>query len=229
MSVSSSGARLHPVAVAPRAEGLVLVLHGGASRRGAARVSPVQPSVLRMIPIASEIARRGAGRLTVVRVLNSRRGWDAGHPPLQDVRWAVEQARRDHGAELPVCLVGHSLGGRAALLGCGEPGVRGVVALAPWLYPTDAPARVGADTRVVIIHGRADAIADPATSLRVAAELRRRTRVGYVGVERGTHAMLTRRACFDGLAAGCAAWMLLGVIEGPVVTRLAAGEDEIEV
>ena len=39
--------------------GVVLVLHGGASRRETVRVSPTQLSVLRMIPIAARVARVG--------------------------------------------------------------------------------------------------------------------------------------------------------------------------
>ena len=46
------------------------------------------------------------------------------------------------GPDLPVCLIGHSLGGRAALLAAGQPTVAGVVALAPWVYPTDVLSHV---------------------------------------------------------------------------------------
>ena len=106
---------------APRnPEGLVLVLHGGASRRDRPEVSPTQLSVLRMIPIAQRIARAGRGRLAVVRLLNSVRGWDTRHTPVEDVRWALEQLRSEYDG-LPTCLVGHSLGGRAALLAGDQP------------------------------------------------------------------------------------------------------------
>ncbi len=105
-------------------------------------VSPTQLSVLRMIPVAHRIARAGAGRLAVFRLLNSYRGWDASHTPLDDVAWALGQVRERFG-HLPACLVGHSLGGRAALLAGGAEEVRSVVALNPWVYPTDAPGPVG--------------------------------------------------------------------------------------
>ena len=88
---------------------------------------------------------------------------------------------RRYGAQLPVCLIGHSLGGRAALLAAGEPAVRGVVALAPWVYPTELPTHVR-DTPVVIIHGSDDAIASPERSEEVAANLRRQTQVTYTCV-----------------------------------------------
>ena len=123
--------RLLPVGTAPQPRGVVLVLHGGASRRENMRVSPAQLSVLRMIPIARRIAREGAGELAVFRLLNSRRGWETGRTPVDDVRWALEQTPEILRRRLPVCLVGHSLGGRAALLAAGEPPVAGAVALAP--------------------------------------------------------------------------------------------------
>src|SRR4051812_42709123 len=100
-------------------------------------VSPTQLSVLRMIPIARRIARAGRGRLAVFRLLNSHRGWDATHTPVHDARWALDRVAEELGAHLPTCLVGHSLGGRAALLAAARPDVRSVVALAPWVYPTD--------------------------------------------------------------------------------------------
>ena len=54
--------------------GVVLMLHGGASRRANVMVSPAQLSVLLMIPIARRIARIAPQRLAVFRVLNPRRG-----------------------------------------------------------------------------------------------------------------------------------------------------------
>src|SRR3954451_19895818 len=103
-------------------EELVLVLHGGASRRDTPVVSPTQLSVLRMVPIAHRIARAGRGRLAVVRLLNSVRGWDARHTPIDDVHWALRELDTRFGQSLPTCLVGHSLGGRAALMAGDDPG-----------------------------------------------------------------------------------------------------------
>ena len=123
--------------------GLVIVLHGGANRPGRPAVSPTQLSVLRMVPIARRIART-ATDLAVVRLLNTHRGWDTAHTPLDDLAWAMAELRERYG-ELPTCLVGHSLGGRAALLGGGQDGVRSVVALNPWVYPeTPTPTCPGA-------------------------------------------------------------------------------------
>src|SRR4051794_19356475 len=105
--------RLIDVRVPDRPRGVVLVLHGGASRRANMRVSPTQLSVLRMIPIARRIARAGQGELAVFRLLNSVRGWGTSHTPVHDARWALEQIADRFAERLPVCVVGHSLGGRA--------------------------------------------------------------------------------------------------------------------
>ena len=93
----------------------VVVLHGGGARRGQMAVSPTQLSVLRMVPIAQRIARAGRGDLAVFRLLNSTRGWDTRHTPVDDARWALGEIAQRYG-DLPTSLVGHSLGGRAALL-----------------------------------------------------------------------------------------------------------------
>ncbi len=225
---SRPAARLVEVAAPADPAGAVLVLHGGASRRRGMRVSPAQLSVLRMIPVASSVVRRSGGRLTVLRLLNSSRGWDTEHTPLRDVEWALDEIARRFGADLPVCLIGHSLGGRAALLAAGQPGVAGVVALAPWVYPTDVAAHADG-TPIVIVHGDADRIASPARSRQVARALSRQTEVAYVSVRRGTHAMLGRLDTFDGLAGRCAAWMLLGQVQGAILERIVAGETWLEV
>jgi hypothetical protein len=77
--------RLLTAAAPADPSGLVLLLHGGAARRGNPMVSPAQLSVLRMIPIAKRIARAGRGRLGVFRLLNTHRGWDSTHTPIDDV------------------------------------------------------------------------------------------------------------------------------------------------
>ena len=226
--------KLVDVQVPADPEGVVLVLHGGAARgREAVAVSPTQLSVLRMVPIARDIARAGRGRLAVFRLLNAQRGWDEGgdHTPVRDAAWALDEiAARFDGRRLPTVLVGHSLGGRAALLSVGARGVRGVCALAPWVYPTDvAPGLDGQE--VLFVHGTDDRIADPRKSAELARAMSARTHVGYVSVRGGKHAMLGRRRQFDGLAAAFAAATLLG--EAPparsALARVAAGEAQVAV
>jgi alpha-beta hydrolase superfamily lysophospholipase len=172
-------------------------------------VSPTQLSVLRMIPVAHRIALAGSGRLAVFRLLNSYRGWDASHTPLDDVTWALEQVRERFGA-LPVGLVGHSLGGRAALLSGGADNVRSVVALNPWVYPTDAPDLPG--RRVLVVHGTADRIADFGRAQAVARRIGRTADVEFVPVPEGRHAMLRHGAVFERAAARFAAGTLLGEV-----------------
>lgn len=194
----------------------VLVLHGGANRPGNPRVSPAQLSVLRMVPIAKRIAHAGHGRLAVFRLLNSARGWDSTHTPTADVQWALSQLAERYDPVLPVGLVGHSLGGRAALLAGGEPAVRSVVALAPWLYGNDVNPDL-AGRSVLIVHGDHDRIANPQTSAAVARRLAGITRTSYVVVAGGKHAMLRRYRVFDGLAADFTAAALLNQpTDGPV-------------
>jgi dienelactone hydrolase len=184
---------------APRdPEAVVLALHGGAARAGRTEVAPTQLSVLRMVPLARRIARAGRGRLAVHRLLNSHRGWNAARTPVDDVVWALAQLHERYG-ERPVALVGHSLGGRAALLAGGEPAVRTVVALNPWVYPTDRADLSG--RRVLIAHGTEDRVADLGRAEAVAAAIGRTADVRFVRVEGGDHAMLRRGAEFERLAA----------------------------
>lgn len=195
--------RLCPVAVAPGPRGVVLVLHGGASRRENMRVSPAQLSVLRMIPIARRIARAGRGELAVFRLLNSRRGWETKHTPVNDVLWALQQIPKILRRVLPVCLVGHSLGGRAALLAAGARTVAGAVALAPWILPRDDPRGVEGKP-LLIVHGSEDRVASPARAAALAARLSARTQVSFVLVDGARHAMLRHHGEFSRRAAAFA-------------------------
>jgi pimeloyl-ACP methyl ester carboxylesterase len=215
--------KLIDVSVPARPEGAVLVLHGGASRRGAPAVSPTQLSVLRMIPIARRVVRGGGRRLAVFRVLNSARGWDTHHTPVSDVKWALEQVAERLRGRLPTCLVGHSLGGRAALLSGGQPEVRSVVALAPWVYASDMTSGLSG-REILIVHGTEDRVASPERSAALARRLGHEARVGYVRVNGGRHSMLHRHGEFEGLAAEFASATLLGAPGGPTVQRIRDGE-----
>lgn len=200
--------RLVTVTEPERPEGAVLVLHGGASRPGNPMVQPTQLSVLRMIPIARRIARATRGRVAVHRLLNSHRGWDTTHTPLMDVAWALDRLRERYDGLPPTCLVGHSLGGRAALLGGAEPGVVGVVALNPWVYPTDAADLAG--RRVLVVHGDADRIAVPERARQVAERLSRTADLEWRTVPGGKHAMLRHGRVFETAAADFVAAVLVG-------------------
>ena len=207
-SVSPTGARLLGVATPKAPLGVVLVLHGGAQRQLPAAVRRTQLSVLRMIPIARAMARAGRRQLVVHRLLNSCRGWDSGQQPTADVAWALGEVRRRHG-DVPVVLVGHSLGGRAALVaGAADRSVTGVVALNPWLYPTDDAPLEGRS--VLIVHGDADRIAPLERARTVAQRLARRTEVELVVVPGGKHAMLSQAGVFTRHATDFVTGLLLG-------------------
>ena len=201
----------------------MLVLHGGAARRTQTMVSPAQLSVLRMIPVARRIARAGRGRLAVFRLLNSMRGWDAQGTPVHDAAWAMDQIAERLGERPATCVVGHSLGGRAALLSLGRPEVRSAVALAPWVLPSDVPADVSG-RRVLFVHGTRDRIASAERSAALARVLAKRADVGYVSVEGGKHAMLRRHRVYDGLAAQFAVTTLLGEPATGALARIEVGE-----
>ncbi len=197
-----SSARLIETSLPDDPAGLVLVLHGGASHAGRPAVSPAQLSVLRMVPVARRIARAGRGRLAVIRLLNSSRGWNSDHTPVDDVAWALGELLGRLGP-LPTCLVGHSLGGRAALLAGGLDGVRGVVALNPWVYPDDPRPRVDlSGRRVLVVHGTDDRVALPERTRAVVRTLRERGAVDYREVAGGRHAMLRHGRAFEQAATG---------------------------
>lgn len=221
--MATTRARLVATRVPRDPEGVVLVLHGGASRTARAMVSPAQLSVLRMVPVAGRIAHAGRGRLAVYRLLNSHRGWDATTTPVMDVAWALTRIEESHGA-LPAALVGHSLGGRAALLAADRPAVRSVVALNPWVYPSDSADLTG--RQVLVVHGTDDRVASPARAATVARRLSATARVGYVAVPGGRHAMLRHGATFERYAAEFVTATLLGTEPtSAAVSTVLAGED----
>ncbi|WP_205860630.1 alpha/beta hydrolase [Phycicoccus sp. HDW14] len=190
-------------------------------------VSPAQLSVLRMVPVAARVVRAGRGRLAVLRLLNSSRGWSGRPTPVDDVRWALGQVRERFG-EVPVALVGHSLGGRAALLGATDPSVRSVVGLATWLSGSEGIGPLPGRS-VLLVHGDADRVARIGPARAVAARLGSSARVGFVTVRGGSHSMLRHHGSFDGLAARWVAGTLLGDPTGPLLSRVLDGESEVSV
>jgi len=205
--------------------GAVIVLHGGGARGEAVPVSATQLSVLRMVPMARRIARtRG---LAVHRLLNRQRGWGQGDTPVADARWALAQVRDRYG-EVPVVLVGHSLGGRAALLASTETAVAGAVLLNAYLLPGDETIDP-AGRRLLFVHGTEDRVASFRTAEAAAARLARRTDVGFLTVTGGKHAMLRHGRIFDGAAADFAAGVLRGDPVSGAVGRILAGESPVVV
>ena len=105
--------------------------------------------------------------------------------------------------------------------------MRCAVALAPYVYPSDAPPIHG--QRLVIVHGSSDRIASPRRSLELARRLAGRTPASFVLVRGGKHAMLRHHRDFSGLAADIATHSLLGRAQLEVTRRIAGGEFAIEI
>ena len=170
-----------------RAQAVVLLLHGGAPDSFAS-VPAYDPAFLRMLPFGRDVRRAGGGRIVVARLRYALHGWNGEREsPLTDARWALDRVVERFG-DLPIGLVGHSMGGRVALRvvqhqaasngarqgvdtrGEHSPGVRSVAALAPWL-PYGEPIPVLGDRALLLAHGTADQTTDPARTTELAEKL----------------------------------------------------------
>ena len=178
--------------LAPRGavRGVTLLAHGGLSDSLAAG-SRLQPPAIRMYPFLLGLHRAGRGRGIAVCQLRYRvRGYNDGDP-VADVEWSLNEIARRHG-DVPVCLVGHSMGARSVLRTAGVTNVRAVVALAPWL-PEGEPVAQLAGRSIVIAHGRRDRVTDPARSLEYSLRAEPvAERLCRFEVARSGHAMLER-------------------------------------
>ena len=182
------------------ATGVVVVAHGGRSV-SSERTTAVQPAVLRMVPLARAIRRalRGSGAV-VLRPRFRLRGWNGEQAsPVQDLGGILDEIGRRFGA-VPLVLVGHSMGARAALRVAGHPGVSAVAALAPWLPPGEPVGQL-AGRRVLLVHGSADGITRPADTWAYAERARSVAEVTTVEIRNGDHAMLRRASLWHGVAA----------------------------
>jgi alpha-beta hydrolase superfamily lysophospholipase len=182
--------------------GVVLVLHGGrANSYESVRGRHLSPA--RMLPFAQTLRAKGGPQGLAVWTLRNRyRGWNgADMSPVQDARWALSHIRRDH-PDLPVYLLGHSMGGLTALSIADDPQVRAVVALAPWLNHGTPVQRV-AGRRVLIVHGTEDRWTSPANSLAYARRAEGVAQsVDYVSLKGAGHFMVRRLGLWNSLATG---------------------------
>jgi pimeloyl-ACP methyl ester carboxylesterase len=159
----------HEAGTAPR--GVVLMLHGGGEDPEAHPVGDLHLGYARMVFLHWCIKRELASRGVSLWLVRDRfTSWnapteDGGLAPVADARTGLEAIRSAHGEDLPVVLVGHSMGARAALHVVDHPMVVGMVAVAPWLPPEEpvdrlenrhlAAAVSGADTQVDLVDVRA--------------------------------------------------------------------------
>lgn len=200
---------------APRA--VVLVLHGG-TNRSHLPTQWVNLAVVRMLPIAWAVARAGRSDFAVARLKFAVRGWNgAEQSPVADARWALDQLSEAY-PDVPIAVVGHSMGGRVALAIAGDPRVVDVVGLAPWVVGSDG-VRAHDGQKTLLIHGLSDRMTSADASREIVEALQSRGLVAsFVGLKSGDHAMLRRATTWDGLVGG----YLKASLE-PVPVREAAG------
>lgn len=142
--------------------GQILMLHGGAER-GHRQVNGRSLALQRTRAMAVSITPRLSEAGVLVSVLRfSINGWNARDPvpmAVTDTHEAVARLADAH-PTLPIVLVGHSMGARAAAHAADGENVVGVLGLAPWLPPDD-PIEPLAGRHLVAAHGRRDHITNP--------------------------------------------------------------------
>jgi dienelactone hydrolase len=197
--------RLPSLTVLPAGEhpaAAVLVLHGGRAR-GRGPDTRMRLAYRRMLPFARAIHRRGAPQGVAVWLLHYRyRGWNApANDAAVDARWALQQLRVRHPG-VPVVLLGHSMGGRAAFRVADDGAVVAVCALAPWTEQGEPVAALAGRT-LLIAHGDRERMTDPAASHAFAARALGTARaVARFDVHGDGHAMLRRASDWSALVVG---------------------------
>lgn len=228
-SMPVRGARLgRAIGAEPTAvSGVVLLLPGG-TEVSARRPSPFTGSALRAL--GSRLVRDGRPDGLTAHVVRYRyRGWNGTQAHLaQDATWAADEVVRRYG-DVPVCLTGVDMGGRAALHSAGHSAVNSVLALAPWLPETDVaaepePVRQLAGRQVMIVHGTNDERTDPELSFRLAQRAKKANRgICRFEVHSDGHSMHQHRGEVLALASDFVRGSLFGHgYSRPVVDALAA-------
>lgn len=159
----------------PRA--MILVLHGGKPRSTRA-VDGHSASWRRAQWLQRGIASRAHDAGVGVWLVRYRlRGWNGGSDPINDARWALDELRTTHG-DVPVALLGHSMGARVAVHVADDPSVHGVVGLAPWWSAQD-PVETLRGRSLLAAHGTRDRI----TSFKETARYVERAETVAVGAD----------------------------------------------
>ncbi len=146
---------VHTMPAVPQAG--VVLLHGGRPD-SLDPLPPLSLPALRMRPFGAAIRRTlGEHGLLLASVCYRCRGWNGTRADAAyDAHHALEELA-GLAPRIPVVLVGHSMGGRAALLNGGYQSVRGVVALAPWC-PPDEPVAHLRERTIVVLHDERDRV-----------------------------------------------------------------------
>lgn len=198
--------RIHRSPDAPRAA--VLLLHGG-------RADGLEPPprlnlpALRMRPFGTAVVRALGGRAVLLASARYRvRGWNGPRADAaRDARGALD-ALTALAPGLPVVLIGHSMGGRAALHIGGHPAVCGIVALAPWCPPEDEVAHLRGKP-LAVLHDTHDRVTDADGSRRFAERARGSgAEASVIAMARGGHTMLRGAHHWHRLTAELAASMV---------------------
>ncbi|HEY9311996.1 alpha/beta fold hydrolase [Williamsia sp.] len=165
----------------------VLVLPGGTDL-SYAPFSRTQPAALRMYPFTVSLAAIPG---VVVRQVQYRfYGWNGEqNSPMPYAQAALSELLEAH-PDVPVIVIGHSMGGRVAAQLAADKRVAGVLALAPWWQHADW-RHINDDARVLALHGTADTRTYARRTAKGIRELRERgVDAEFVPIEGGGHALL---------------------------------------
>ncbi len=168
---------------------LALFLPGGEVRSDAPNHS-WQPHILFVDLLARGCAKRIDGRIAVGTLQWAVQGWNGPRPdPVADLAEVLAQVRQAQPGTR-VALIGHSMGGRAALWGAAQNPVEQLVLLAPWVERDD-PLPGPSTRRIAVAHGLWDRVTPPAASQRLVERLLSEAQPAtYVALPRVTHYLI---------------------------------------
>ncbi|MFD9071127.1 alpha/beta hydrolase [Streptomyces lasiicapitis] len=206
---------------------VVLLLPGG-HEASARRPSPLAAAAVRSL--GRSLTRAGQDDGLAAHVVHYRvGGWNGAEAQLaRDAEWAADEVVRRYG-DVPVCLAGIDMGGRAALRAAGHSAVNSVVALAPWLPEDDVaappePVKQLVGRQVLLVHGTNDERTDPELSFRLASRAKKVNRdVCRFEVHSDGHRLSQHHSEVHALASNFVQGVLFGYpLARPVEDALAA-------
>ncbi|MFH9073534.1 alpha/beta hydrolase [Streptomyces alboflavus] len=216
------------VAARPSTVSAVALLLPGGHETSARKPSPFAAAAIRSL--GRHLARAGQADGLAAHVVHYRvGGWNGAEAQLaRDAEWAADEVVRRYG-DVPVCLVGVDMGGRAALRAAAHTAVNSVLALAPWLPEDDVaappePVKQLVGRQVMIVHGTNDERTDPELSFRLAERAKKANRdVCRFEVHSDGHRLSQHHAEVRALAANFVRGVLFGErFARPVEDALAA-------